>query len=299
MQRLATLVLGLSLAGCNMVKIATNQTADVLAVAAPSMAMESDVDLAREAAPGQLKTVEGFWLASPDNKKLIRLLAQGYCEYAFGFLDSDLEELTMAGRDDEQTTKLRQRATGLYQRCMKYGLKLLGGSWEKAFDGELAAFRDKVAHAGKGQVAGMFFTALGLASAININRDNLELVASLPRAKMMFERVVQLDEKFYNAGAHMALGMLYASQGASVGGDPAKGREHFDRAIALTSGKFLMPKVLKAQTYAVMVNDRKLFHESLVEVVQTSAAIWPEQRLANELARLRANRYLAHEADLF
>ncbi len=299
MQRLAAITLGVSLAACNMVKMTTDQTAKVLAVAAPSMAMESDVDFAREAAPGQLKTVEGFLLASPENRTLIRLLAQGYCEYAFGFLDSDLEALTMAGRDDEQTTKLRVRTTGLYQRCMSYGLKLLGGSWEKAMQGELAAFRTKVADAGKGSVAGLFFTALGLASAININRDNLELVAQLPRAKMMLERVVQLDEKFYNGGAHMALGMLYSAQGAAIGGNPTKGLEHFDRAIALTSGKFLMPKVLKAQTYAVTTNDQKLFHDSLVEVTQAPPDLWPQQRLANELAKQRATRYLAHETDLF
>lgn len=299
MQRMAAMLLGVGLAGCNMVKIATNQTADVLAVAAPSMAMESDVDLAREAAPGQLKTVEGFWLASPENRKLLRLLAQGYCEYAFGFLDADLEALTMAGRDDDQTAKLRARATGLYQRCMRYGLKLLDRSWEQALAGELPAFRAKVARAGKSNVEGMFFTALGLASSININRDNLELVASLPRVKIMFERIVQLDEKFYNAGAHMALGMLYSAQGAAIGGNPAKGLEHFDRAIALTGGKFLMPKVLKAHTYAVTTSDRKLFHDSLVEVTQAAPDIWPEQRLANELAKLRATRYLAHEDELF
>ena len=266
MRRLTPIVLGVCVAGCNMVKFTTNQTADMLAVAAPSMASESDVDLAREAAPGQLKTVEGFWFASPDNKKLIRLLAQGYCEYAFGFLDSDLEALTMAGHDDEQTAKLRARVTGLYQRCTQYGLKLLGGSWAKDLDGDLVAFRAKVSTADKRAVEGLFFTALGLASAININRDNLELVGQLPRAKMMLERVVQLDEKFYNAGAHTALGTLYSAQAAFAGGNPAKGREHFDRAIALTSGKFLMPKVLKAYTYAVTVNDRTLFHNTLVEV---------------------------------
>jgi len=287
------------LAGCNLVKLTTNQTADVLAVAAPSMAMEGDVDLAREAAPGQLKTIEGFWLASPENRKLLRLLAQGYCEYTFGFLDSDLEALTMAGRDDDQTAKLRQRTTGLYMRCMSYGLKLLGPSWEQAMKGDLAAFREKVAHAEREDVEGMLFTALGLASAININRDNLDMVADLPRAKMMLERIVALDEKFNNAWAHTALGLLYSSQGAAVGGDPPKGRVHFDRAIALTSGKYLMPKVLKAHTYAVITNDRKLFHDTLLEVLKTSPSIWPEQRLANELAHQRAQRYLAHEADLF
>ena len=289
----------LLLAGCNMVRLATNQTADVLAVAAPSMAMEGDIDLARDAAPGQLKTIEGFWLASPDNRKLLRLLAQGYCEYTFGFIDSDLEAMTMAGRDDAETSKLRQRATGLYMRCMSYGLKLLGPSWEKAMKSDMSSFRETVAQAGKDDVEGMLFTALGLASAINLNRDDLELVASLPRAKIMLERIVQLDERFNNAWAHTALGLLYSSQGAAIGGDPAKGRVHFDRAIALTSGKYLMPKVLKAHTYAVITNDRKLFHDSLLDVLKTSASVWPEQRLANELAHVRANRYLTHEDDLF
>jgi hypothetical protein len=293
------LALAVCLAGCNMAKLTTNQTADLLAVAAPSMAMESDVELARNAAPGQLKTIEGFWFVSPGNRKLIRLLAQGYCEYTFGFLESDLEGLTMAGRDDEETTDLRRRATGLYQRCTAYGLKLLDRSWEQAMTGSLIAFRDKVAHANKGEVEGMFFTALGLASAININRDDLAMVADLPRARMMFERIVQLDETFYNGGAHTALGMMYAARGTDVGGNPAKGREHFDRAIALTSGKFLMPKVLEAYTFAVTTNDRRRFHDALVEVLRTPGAIWPEQRLANELAHVRAARYLAHEADLF
>src|SRR6478609_9947085 len=134
----------------------------------------------------------------------------------------------MAGRDDDE---LRRRTTGLYQRCTKYGLKLLDHSWELAMTGPLVAFRDKVAHASKDQVEGMFFTALGLASAININRDNLAMVADLPRARMMFERIVALDETFYNASAHTALGLMYAARGTDVGGDPTKGREHFDRAI--------------------------------------------------------------------
>ena len=282
-----------------MTTIATNQTADLLALAPPSMQMESDPELAREAAPGQLKTIEGFWFVAPGNRKLIRLLAQGYCEYTFGFLESDLEGLTMAGHDDDETADLRRRATGLYQRCTAYGLKLLDRSWQQAMTGSIIAFRDKVAHAGKGDVEGMFFTALGLASAININRDDLAMVADLPRARMMFERIIQLDETFYNAGAHTALGMMYAARGKDVGGDPARGREHFERAIALTGGKFLMPKVLEAYTYAVTVNDRKRFHDALVDVLRTAPAVWPEQRLANELAHIRAKRYLAHEADLF
>src|SRR5512138_3561622 len=88
--------------GCNMVAFTANQTAPVLKAAAPAFNQESDLQLAREAAPGQLKTVEGFLLASPDNDIMIALLAQGYCEYAFGFLEGDLQQAHWANRADDE-----------------------------------------------------------------------------------------------------------------------------------------------------------------------------------------------------
>ncbi len=284
--------------GCNMTRFTANQTANVIAAAQPAFAMESDPQLARDAAPAQLKTVEGFLLASPENDTYLRVLAQGYCEYAFGFLESDLEEADSEGnaRDVERLTR---RATSLYLRCMNYGLRLLGASWEKAMYGEIAAFEGKVRGAKKGAVPGMFWAALGLASAINLNRDDIEMVGYLPKARLMLERVVALDPSYYNGGAHMVLGMLYSAQGAAVGGNPQKGKEHFERAIATSGGKLLLPMVLMARTYAVIVGDRKLFHDTLVKVLQTSPAVWPEQRLTNELAHIRASRYLRQEDSLF
>src|SRR5687767_14116483 len=104
---------------------------------------------------------------------------------------------------------------------------------------------------------------------------------------MMFQRVVVVNEKFYKGGAYLALGMLFTAQGAAIGGNPESGKKHFERAIELTGGKFLMPKVLMARAYGTIVQDRALFHSSLEEVLRTSPAIWPEERLANELAHIR------------
>ncbi len=286
------------LAACNMVKLTANTTADVLEVAAPGLNMESDPVLAREAAPGQLKTVEGFHLAAPENRKIIKILAQGYCEYSFGFLQDDVERLEMEGKPEE-AAPIAKRATGLYLRCMNYGLKLLGGSWDAALRGDLTTFEKKVASAGSGDVPGMFFVALGLASAINLNRDNIDLVSYLPKARMLFERIVKLNERYHNATAHMALGMLMTSQGDAIGGNTEEGKKHFDRAIELTGNKYLMPKVLSALNYGVVTGNQKFFHDTLVEVLNTSPAIWPEQRLANEIAHIRARRYLQHEKEWF
>jgi hypothetical protein len=296
--RLALLPVLLAASACNLVKLTADSTADVLEVAAPSLNQESDPVFAREAAPGQLKTVEGFHLASPGNRKMILILSRGYCEYAFGFLQDDVEALEMAGRPDD-AAPIAKRATGLFLRCMNYGLKLLGKSWDEALRGDLASFEKKVKNAGSGDVPGMFFTALGLASAINLNRDDIELVAYLPKAKAMFERVVALNEKFYNGGAHMALGMLNTAQGDAIGGNTEAGKKHFERAIEITGGKFLMPKVLMALNYGVVTSNQKFFHDTLVEVLNTSPAVWPEQRLANELAHIRARRYLSHEKEWF
>jgi hypothetical protein len=292
------LVAAILLCGCNMVAFTADQTAPVLKVASPSLNMESDPQFAREAAPGQLKTVEGFHLASPGNRIMIRILAQGYCEYAFGFLQDDVETLEMNG-DPDAAAPIAKRATGFYLRCMNYAIKLLGKDWDEALRGDLASFEKKVKKAGKGKVEGMFFMALGLASAINLNRDNIDLVAYLPKAKMLFERCLELDEKFYNGGAHMALGMLNTAQGDAIGGNVELGKKHFDRAIEITGGKFLMPKVLMALNYGVVTGNQKFFHETLVEVLNTSPAIWPEQRLANEIAHIRARRYLSHEKEWF
>jgi TRAP transporter T-component len=57
--------------------------------------------------------------------------------------------------------------------------------------------------------------------------------------------------------------------------------------------------VFYARRYAVAVQNRELFHKSLVEVLQTDPAVWPDQRLANEIAHRKARRYLKREKEWF
>ena len=66
-----------------------------------------------------------------------------------------------------------------------------------------------------------------------------------------------------------------------------------------TGGKYLMPKVMYARFYAVITQDRPLFEKTLKEVIAAPHDLWPEQRLPNELAKKRAQRYLAHAEDYF
>src|ERR1051325_5631711 len=108
--------------GCNMARFAANQSAGMFKEASKSLDQEADLALAREAAPGLIKTIDGMALVSPHNETLLTLSAQAYCSYAFGFLEDDLEAMKT---DDPRFEPLRKRTTNLYQRCEEYGLALL------------------------------------------------------------------------------------------------------------------------------------------------------------------------------
>ncbi len=79
------------LAGCDLGRITVNTTSKVLVRGQPSLQMEADYELARQAIPGALKTVENFWIVMPDNERLIKILTEGYCQYGTAFVEDDWE----------------------------------------------------------------------------------------------------------------------------------------------------------------------------------------------------------------
>jgi hypothetical protein len=301
---IAAAVLIASLSGCNIQKLTVNTTSKVLVKAQPSIKQEPDYDMAARAIPASLKTVEGFHMVDPENKRLVKILAEGYCQYATGFIEDEWEIAELDKRFDEAEYQ-SQRATKAFIRCMGYGLELLGGDWKKALTGNNAEFIKKVSGAGKDDRDGLLWVGVGLAGAINQNKDDIALVAHLAKARAIFERIAQLDENdndrdpTLRALPHIALASMAVALSKAMGGDPVLGQKHFQRAMEITQHKFLLAQVFYARRYAVAVQDKALFEKALVEVLQTDPAIWPEQRLANEIAHRRARRYLKNEKEWF
>lgn len=301
---LLALVVPFALGACDMAKITVNTTAKVLKRAQPSAKQEADFDLAARAMPGTLKTIEGFHYVNPGNDKLPAILAEGFCQYGSGFVEDEWE-LAINAKDYDLADHQARRATKMFVRCTNYALKMLGSSWQKNIFGEFATINKMIANAGSGSRDGMMWAAVGIASTINMNKDKMSAVAQLPTAKAMLQRVVAIDDasppsdKSKQALPHMALAMMAASQAPSMGGEPEVAKQHFERALEITQNKYLIAKVYMARRYAVQIQDRELFRKLLVEVLQTAPSIWPDQRLANEIAHRRARRYLSMEKELF
>lgn len=292
--------MGTSQLGC--MHMTVGMTTPVVKVASDSFKREADVQFAREASPGQIKTAEGFLAADPGNRILTEVVAQGYIEYAFGFVEDDIEQLPDDPKHQDQRDALAARATGLYDRALEYALRLLEQDdkhFRAAFNKDVASTEAAAKKLDKDSVPGLLYAGLALASAINLNRNDVARVVDLPKAITLIKRAYALDPKFYNGGAPMTLGTIYAAQGKAMGGDPDAAKKYFEEAIAYTGGKYLLPKVMMARFYSVVVQDRALFEKILKEVIDAPADIAPEWRLPNALAKIRAKRYLAQADEYF
>ena len=60
-----------------------------------------------------------------------------------------------------------------------------------------------------------------------------------------------------------------------------------------------MSKFLLAKCYAIQTQNKELFERTLKEILEASPDLYPEQRLANELAKRRARHLLDRVDDLF
>lgn len=299
---LALAVLG----GCDIPKFTVNTTSKVLIRAQAGLQQESDWEMARTAIPGALKTVEGFWIVDPDNPRLIKILMEGYCSYGTGFVEDDWELAGFRGQPDE-VKHHSARATSAFTRCLNYALRTLGPRWQKelfADDNKVVA--DLIRETPARMRTPMMYAGLALGSIIKHNLSNPEMMARRGVINQIMERVIEIDTKAgppknqqFAAMPYLALGMLYTATGRATGGDPEKGKAAFEKALELTDNKFLLARTLMAYQVGKGLNDPKFYFEQLKIVLETPPSVWPEQRLANEIAHRKARRYLSRLKEEF
>jgi hypothetical protein len=306
---LASCCLVAALAGCGegqntSQKIAIKTTAQILRQAQPSLQMESDYELARAAIPAALKTVEGFWITAPHNENLVAVLTEGYCQYGTAFVEDDWEVAKFA-KDLEAIEYHNTRASHIFTRCLNYALQDLGPNWQKNLFGQPEVVAKLIKETPADKRFSLLFAGLALGSLINHNLTRVEMMSYLGTVEQILARVLEIDAKHpqknqqYAAMPYIALGMIYTARGKAMGGEPEKGKAAFEKALELTDKKFLLARTLLAYRVGLATNDEKFFHEQLKIVLETAPSVWPEQRLANEVAQRKARRYLKHEKELF
>jgi len=306
-------------------------TAWILVHAQPAMQQESDYELARNAIPGALKTVEGFYFvaAGPGDdagvaKQLAAVLAEGYCQYGTAFVEDDWEAAVFA-KNNADIAYHNDRATHIFTRCLNYSLGRLGERWQKEVFGTTDQIAKLVHDTPAKERTDLMFVGFALGSLVQHNQTNTEMVAALDTVELIMNRVIEMDKANppanlqHAALPYIALGMLKSTKPKAFGGDANQAKQYFEMALELTKDKacadtnmpdyakkcpygadrFLLARTLMAFKVGKALNDRKFFHQQLKQVLMTPPSVWPEQRLANEVAHRKARRYMSKEKELF
>jgi hypothetical protein len=265
-------------------KLTVASTAALLEDIANSSSRQSDLRLVHDGMPAYLMLMDGMVEAWPDNDRLLLAAAQSYASYASGFVE---------GQDDNY-------ARALYARARDYALKsLVQRGLQAPATTPFDSFEEQVQKMGQDDVPYLFWSATCWGNWIRFNLESMEAMAQLPRVETMMKRVLALDEGFYYGGPHVFMGVWYASRPKMAGGDLAKARDHFLKAIELGQGKFLMTYVFYADQYARRVFDKQLFVSTLQKVIDTPADTLPELTLLNTVARNKAQTLLEQANEYF
>jgi hypothetical protein len=181
-------------------------------------------------------------------------------------------------------------------RAAERALRRLAPGWAEAIDrGE-----DPAAAASRVDAAGaeaLYYLAQGAMRAAQAT-GYAAVLAVKDAALAMMSRAAELDERLDSAGPHRALGAWRAALPFAAGGGASSSRAHFERARALFPGEQLA-RVAEAETYAVLVQDERLFESLLAEVLAFDPGRDPARAPENRVARRRAQELLDRKARLF
>ncbi|MCA9600940.1 MAG: hypothetical protein KC417_02880, partial [Myxococcales bacterium] len=150
----------------------------------------------------------------------------------------------------------------------------------------------------KEDAPGLFWAGYAWGSAINVSREDPDLIADLGYARALVDRSVELDSDYMFASGTVFQAVIKSDFPEALGGDPEGGKALFEKALAKTGRKVHLVQLNYARTYAVQKGDKKLFDDLLMEIVE-AGDVFPPARLMNKIARRRAARYLENIDEYF
>jgi tetratricopeptide (TPR) repeat protein len=271
----------LAVSGC--ASLIESKTADLADDLSSAVYNNNDLETVATAMPTFIIMVDGFIEGSPDNASLLRTGASLNDAMAANFV-TDLERKQRLS-DKGRNYAFRAACAQNERYC---------DVLNQPFD-QLEAALDQ---AGEDDIAYLYTLGVSWLGWLQVNTDDWNAVAQLPRAQAVLERVVELDAGYDYGNAQLYLGGIASLLPPALGGKPDEARAYFERAIELSNGDNLMAKVVYAQLYARLMFDQELHSRLLTEALAADPNV-DGLILVNTVAQNMATDLLASEADYF
>ena len=246
-------------------------------------------------------TNEGNLYYVPEYEPLLQSAIFGNVAYGQAWLGAQANAAEAAGKYDD-VTKLNKRAGLMFGRALtlaKRMLRLRDDGFDEAMAGGIDVFKVWIDENFYEKADAQVLLIAGMAYFVSMLKSEEGLAASvdIPFARYMIERSVELDPKLQGSQGLAILGTYWCTVPAMVGGNPKFGWELMQRAMKYTNRQVHGIHVSSAERCATALQDRKLFHDLLTEVIEAGDV--PKYRLPNKLARHDAERLLKQMNDLF
>ncbi len=301
------LLIGLASAAtvsCSVRNMMIDEVVGTMETGLPAFEQESDLELLEKALPANIKLLETFLAGNPTNARLLVLLSRMYAGYTFAFVEGRLDAAMLADYPPEDDTlsveAIKASLNRYYLRGAEFAMNALEIRYPdcRAQLGKVATTESFFEDLTEADVPALFWYAFNLGAHVNQNRDDMQAIAKAYLAEKAMQRVIELDEAYYNGGAHLFLMVYYASRSPMMGGNPEKARAHYDRLKTLAGVDFLIADVYYARYYLYRTQNRQAYEETLNRVLKDPPTedIYP---LLNAVAVKRAETYLGATNRLF
>ncbi len=269
--------------------------ATALSSTASAFARENDPEFVRLAAPTTLKMVEMLLDDEPRHPGLLMTACSGFTQYAYAFLQTDAEMAEPA--DGPAARELTQRARSMYGRARGYCERALAAKHPGVKVDLVHAPKPLLAATRPDDVAALYWDAVAWGAELSLASNPLPRIGELVSVRLLLARAEELDEAWERGAIHEA---FIALDGLPMllGGNAARARQHFDRAVALSHGQSAFAYVALAEAVDRRAGNRSEFERQLRAALAIEDAP-PELRLANLVAQKRARFLLAQAGRLF
>jgi TRAP transporter T-component len=245
---------------CSFNKFAVNTSSSLLYNASNELQSEPNYEVFRSGSTANLMLMEGLLSESPQNLDILAILTKGHAGYAFAVNETDMLNEEWG---ELKTDIGKSQALFGYTRALNFGLRYL--KIHKIDLNQLIALINEpqgISHLLDSQLSSsakdlelVLFTAQSLAALINLQKDNISLVAQLPLAKGLFDWVCTKDPKIVFGACDIFYGSFEASRPKMLGGNPEKGKEIFLRAIKKFPDNWLI-RTSYIQYYLIPQDDK-------------------------------------------
>lgn len=261
-----------------------NMTTPIINEMNASFNKNPDIQLMEDSMPFTLNGLSGLIDISPNNTSFLINAAHAYFGYTFAFVE------------DEDVVRARK----LYIISRDYGLRaLFRNSPEKIRDMPLDEFKKKVKRLGKRDAPALFWTTVAWLSYININLGDFSVYLDIPKAEVLTDKLMEVDDRFYYASPYLLKACYYAAQPEIAGGQPEKAKEYFKKGIELSNGKFLMHHLFYAKYYAVRTQDKDLFLDLLKMIKDAPEDVVPDLCAVTNVCKMKAEKLMKSADDYF